>query len=101
MTNEPKSNDNTKLTKQLVSVDVEKKIDHLYDLIVVQKVLEREKYSVWNKYISLGMAYQAFIVAGLTQLQLINPTPGQQCLAGLMFLGLYFYHLSIEKRKIL
>lgn len=53
------------------------------------------------KYISLGMALQAFIVAYLTHMGQITPTPGQQATAGVIFLGLFFIRWFFEKRKIL
>ncbi len=40
------------------------------------------------RYAFLGMAIQALVVAGLTKLGLIEPTPLQQFLAGCMFLVL-------------
>lgn len=41
-------------------------------------------------YFLLGMAAQALMTAGLTQLGMLSPKPGQQALAGILFLGLAF-----------
>ncbi len=38
------------------------------------------------RLVVLGMAIQSFIVAFLTAVGLITPTPGQQAVAGILFL---------------
>lgn len=52
-----------------------------------------------NKYISLGMAIQAFLVAYLSHYGHIIPTPFQQFMAGVLFLGLFFIRWILEYAK--
>lgn len=53
-----------------------------------------------TKYIFLGMAAQAAIVAVLTRVKWINPTPAQQFIAASLFLLMAILSWSLEGAKI-